>query len=30
MKKCALKYNVHVGTIQAIKNELTWFDVKID
>ena len=30
MKECALKYNVHVGTIQAIKNELTWFDVKID
>ena len=30
MKECALKYNVHVGTIQAIKNELTWFNVKID
>lgn len=30
MKTCANKYNVHIGTIQAIKSGLTWFDIKID
>ena len=30
MKTCANKYNVHTGTIQAIKSGLTWFDIKID
>jgi len=30
LKYCAEIYNVHVGTIQSIKNGLTWFDIKIN